>query len=73
MAKTLTKSEAVFKAVKRGPKRGLTALEIADRTGVGIATVRSYLQALKAQGEITVVGKVESGKRGRPQLKYIAA
>lgn len=73
MAKTITKGEAVLKAIKRGPKRGLTAVEVSDRTGVGLATTRSYLNALKADGYIKVVGKVETGKRGRPQLQYAAA
>jgi predicted ArsR family transcriptional regulator len=72
MAKTITKSEAILKAVKRGPKKGLTAAEIADRTGVSLATVKAYLSAFKAEGYVQVVGKVETGKRGRPALRYAA-
>jgi len=73
MAKTITKSEAILKAVKRGPKKGLTAEAIADRTGVSLNTTRAYLTAFKAEGYITVAGTVTTGKRGRPALRYVAA
>lgn len=71
MAKTkITKGEAVLKAVMRGPKKGLTAVTISERTGVGLATTRSYLSALASEGYITVVGQITTGKRGRPALLY---
>lgn len=73
MAKTITKNEAILKQLKRAPKRGLTAAEIADRTGINLATVKAYLSAFKSEGYATVVGKVETGKRGRPALRYTAA
>ncbi len=70
MAKN-TKSQAVLKTLS-GRKRGLTALEVADKSGVKIGTVRAYIQAFKAQGLVEVQGKVETGKVGRPQFKYVA-
>lgn len=71
MAK-ITKSQAVLKTLT-GRKRGLTAAEVAEKSGVGIATVRAYLQAFKSQGLVEVQGTVETGQRGRPAFKYIAA
>ena len=73
MAKTLTKSDAVYRAIPRAKRRAVTAEEVAELTGVSLATVRAYIQALKAQGTITAVAKVETGKRGRPALRYARA
>lgn len=72
MAK-LTKTEKVLSTIKRGPARGLTAEEVAARTDFNLATVRSYIYGLQAQGSLVVCGKVESGKRGRPALRYTVA
>lgn len=73
MAAKKTKAQTILSAISRGPKRGLTAVELSDRTGVGIATVRAYLQQFKANGNVAVAGKVETGTVGRPQLRYIAS
>lgn len=72
MAK-LSKYDKVFSTVKGGPKRGLTAEEVAARTGFNLATVRSYIYGLQGTGAVVVCGKVETGKRGRPALRYAAA
>jgi len=73
MAKQKTAAERILSALKRAPKKGLTAEVIAERTGVQLGTVRSYLYAFKADGQVAVAGKVETGKRGRPALTYVSA
>jgi predicted ArsR family transcriptional regulator len=74
MAKTkTTAADAVLKAVKRAPKKGISAKTIAERTGVKLGTVRSYLYALQTEGYIQVVDTVRTGQRGRPQLLYVSA
>ena len=73
MAKTITKGEAVLKTIKRGPKKGLTAEQVSERTGVKLSTVRAYLQALKADGYVSVVGTIQTKRPGRPALRYVAA
>lgn len=69
MAKTKTKAETIYGTVSRY-KRGVTAVEVADKTGLNLATVRAYLAALAAEGSIQVCGTVQTGKRGRPANRY---
>lgn len=66
-----TNLDAVYSCLK-GRKRGITAAEISQKTGVSVNTVRSYLLAFRAEGKVEVVGKVETGTRGRPALLYTA-
>jgi len=71
MAKgTRNKKERIYLTIARGPKRGLSALEVAERTELNPATVRSYIYGLLVEGTVRKNGKVETGRRGRPQLLY---
>lgn len=70
MAKTLSKSDAVIKALK-SRKRGITAAEVAEKTGVSIGTVRAYIQALKQNGQVGIADTVRTGGVGRPANKYV--
>lgn len=66
----MTKTEKILSTLKRGPQKGLTAQEVALRTGFNLATVRSYIYGLQGTGAVTVCGQVSTGKRGRPALRY---
>lgn len=68
-----TKFQLVASTIARRSARGITAAEVAAKTGVALNTVRVYITTLKNQGVIAEAGKVETGKRGRPQIKYVAA
>jgi len=71
MAKKATSLDLVLKAA--GSRRnGITAEQVAIKTGVPISTVRSYLTFLKKQGDVEAVGSVRTGNRGRPALLYVA-
>lgn len=70
MAKT-TKLDLVLKAAG-SRKNGITAEQVAAKTGVPISTVRSYLTFLKKQGDVEAVGTVRTGNRGRPAILYVA-
>jgi predicted ArsR family transcriptional regulator len=69
---TKTLTQRITSAVSRGPKKGLTAAQIAAKLDANPSTVGVYLNALKGQGIVKVAGKVETGKRGRPALLYVA-
>lgn len=71
-AKRKNAFQRVESAVVRAPKRGLTATEVAARTGVAINTVKAYLQSLKGQGRVEVIGRTQTGKAGRPANLYRA-
>lgn len=63
-------SDAILKVLKRGPKRGLTAAEIADRAGLNLNSTRTALWGLKADGSVSAAGKTETGEVGRPSYLY---
>jgi len=67
----MTALDKVLKAAG-SRKNGITAEQVAEKTGVPIGTVRSYLTFLKKQGDIQAVGSVRTGNRGRPALLYVA-
>ena len=73
MTKQKPLKQRIESTLARGPKKGLTAAEVAKRTGGNLSTVGVYLSALKGEGIVTVAGKVETGKRGRPALRYTIA
>jgi predicted ArsR family transcriptional regulator len=70
MAKTTALDKVLKAAGSR--KNGITAEQVAVKTGVPISTVRSYLTFLKKQGDVQEVGSVRTGNRGRPALLYTA-
>lgn len=49
-------SDAILRVLKRGPRKGLTAEQIAERTGKRLSSVRTIIAALKRSGDIEVVG-----------------
>lgn len=71
MARNTTALAQVRRALNRRPKQGITALEIAEITGVNPNTVGVYLSALKGAGLARVVGK-EASTGGRPRNRYAA-
>ena len=68
-----TAFQAIISTIKRGPKKGLTAVEVSERAGTQLNTTRAYLSTLKEQGEVIVVDTERTGRRGRPALRYTAA
>lgn len=67
-----TAPEAIITVLKRGPKRGLTAVAIADRAGLNINTTRTTVYQLNATGDIRLVGR-EDPSFGRPANLYALA
>lgn len=72
MSKTAN-SDAILKVLKRGPKKGLTAAQIAERAGLNLNSTRTALWGLKADGSVTAAGKTETGTVGRPSYLYVIA
>jgi DNA-binding IclR family transcriptional regulator len=68
-----TAPEAILSVLKRGPKRGLTAALIAERTGFNLSTTRTTLYSLASSGDVSVIGTTETGSRGRPANLYALA
>lgn len=62
-------AERVFSLLRRGPKRGLTVEEIANRTNYGLSTV--YAALGKLGPVVEVVGQTRS-PIGRPANRYRA-
>ena len=56
--------------LRRGPKKGLTVLEIAERAAIAESTVSRTIQGLN---EVSVIGYVYTGQRGRPAKRYALA
>jgi len=71
--KTTTSYEAITRVLRRGPKRGLTAVDIAGRAGIALNTTRSSLSDLVASEQVSVVGSFKTGERGRPANLYALA
>jgi predicted ArsR family transcriptional regulator len=72
MAKKATSLDLVLKATG-SRKSGITAEQVAIKTGVPLSTVRSYLTFLRKQGSVEVIDTVRTGNRGRPALVYVSA
>jgi predicted ArsR family transcriptional regulator len=69
----LNASETIFRAVKKAPKKGITAVALATKTGYSLGTVRTTLTLLTKGNYVTTVGNVQTGRRGRPANLYAAA
>lgn len=67
-----TATDKVLAAIKKGPKKGLTALAIAERAQTNASTTRGAISELLANDFIQVVG-VYKGGVGRPSNLYAAA
>lgn len=66
-------SARILAVLAKGPKKGLTREQIATRAKLNVNSTGPYLSSLKASGQVQVVGKIETGQRGRPtQLWGIA-
>lgn len=72
MSKT-TNSDAILKVLKRGPRKGLTAAQIAERAGLNLNSTRTTLLSLKSEGSVSAVGATETGSVGRPSYLYVIA
>jgi hypothetical protein len=48
----------------------ITVADLIAGTGLDVVKIRPVIKALTENGTIEIVGKVETGKRGRPALKY---
>lgn len=64
-------TEAILKALKRGPKKGLTAATIAERAGLKLSSTRTTLWDLAQVGTVKKVGQTETGTVGRPSYLYV--
>lgn len=62
-----TALQKLHSALKRGPKRGLTVAELAERTDLSPSTVSKTLASADFAG---IVGYVQTGRRGRPANIY---
>ena len=69
MAKT--NSEKILATLK-GRKRGLTALQIADKTGLKAGSTRTALYELSQSGQVERTTAPAAG-RGRPAYLYVTA
>lgn len=68
----MTQVVTIQKTLKKGPKRGLTAAEVAARTGINLNSVRATLWTLQSDGSITVAGTVPASTGyGRPSNRYL--
>lgn len=65
-------SDTILAVLKRGPKRGLTAAEIAARAELNLNTTRTVIWALAQAGDVSVVSTAES-TGGRPANRYVLA
>lgn len=63
----------ILSALKRGPKAGLTVAALAERTGFKLSSVRTAIQTLKGEGQVTVAGSVKPSGVGRPATLYTIA
>jgi predicted ArsR family transcriptional regulator len=68
-----TAHASILSTLKRGPKRGLTAAVIAERTGLKVGTTRTTLWQLVQDGTAVVTDTYRDGRRGRPEYLYLAA
>lgn len=67
-----TNTETILKALK-GRKRGLTAAQIADKTGLKASSTRTALYELNASGAVSRIGSQKADGRGRPAYLYVTA
>lgn len=69
---TLKKKTATEKIIMvlKNRKRGLTADQIAEKSGCPANTVRTALWSLRKDGAIQVVGALRTSGTGRPALLY---
>lgn len=70
MAKTKTAAEKILSALRRGPKRGLTAADVATRAQTNLNTTRSQLIEFEKASLVSVVGTASS-TGGRPAKLYV--
>lgn len=61
---------AISKSRKQGAK---TKVQLASKFGFSYNVVSNAVNALVAEGTVEAVGKVETGKQGRPHILYRAA
>lgn len=70
---TKTAPEAILSVLKRGPRKGLTAVVIAERASTNLNTTRTTLGQLREAGSVSIVDTDSTGLRGRPANLYIVA
>lgn len=64
-------SDAILKTLKRGPKKGLTSAQIAERAGLKASSTRTTLWDLAQSGAVSKVGAATTGTVGRPAYLYV--
>lgn len=72
MTKT-SNEETILKTIKRGPRKGLTAAQIAERAKLKESSTRTILWSLSQAGAVARVGAVNTGSAGRPSYLYVVA
>lgn len=65
----MIQTATITKALKRAPKKGLTAEQIAEKTNLKLNSVRPALWQLKKDGVVEVVGTLPA-TFGRPANLY---
>jgi predicted ArsR family transcriptional regulator len=73
LTRTKTAPEAILSVLKRGPRKGLTAVVIAERASTNLNTTRTTLGQLRDAGSVQIVDTDSTGLRGRPANLYIVA
>jgi predicted ArsR family transcriptional regulator len=73
LTRTKTAPEAILSVLKRGPRKGLTAVVIAERASTNLNTTRTTLGQLRDAGSVSIVDTDSTGLRGRPANLYIVA
>lgn len=58
--------DRIYSVLKRGPKRGLTARQIAIRAELAESTVSGLLSSM----DVATIGTLNTGMRGRPAKLY---
>ena len=65
-------SDRILSVLRRGPRRGLTAVEVSTRAELNLNTTRTTLWGLQGLGAVEVIGTTEP-TRGRPANRYALA
>ena len=73
MSKTTTVDQAILKALKRAPKKGLTAAQIAERAGLKVTSTRTTLSLLVSSKAVNRIGATAPDGAGRPGYLYVIA
>jgi predicted ArsR family transcriptional regulator len=68
----VTNTQIARACSKKGKKGAKTRKQLAEMFGVHPLTMQIHLNKMREQGQVEIVGKVETGRRGRPSFKFQA-